>query len=315
MDAKPDRRSFTKAVIISLGTMALRSLPAQTPVNPKKLKIGCTTLAWNVSPASTDNFELALKDISELGYWGFETVSPIVEAYDREGTLAGLMDRYPLPLKAVYMDVNITDPSLRKENVANAIRVAKLVKKYGGTYVVMAANSRRPPGQPRGAQSPDTFNFAANKTNMVASLNEYGMAVADLGLRAGLHQHTGTVVEKRDEVYGIMESVDTKYISFAPDVGQLQKGGSDAAQVVKDFAKITTHMHLKDFSDGKYMSGYCPLGMGVVDIESILNTLEQAENMPDVMHELDRGNAPISARETAAFSKAYLVRLGYGFRS
>jgi inosose dehydratase len=315
MDAKLDRRSFTKAIAMSLGSMALPSLRAQTPVKPKKLKIGCTTLAWNVSPASTDNFESALRDISELGYWGFETVSSITEAYDREGILAGLTNKYPLPLKAVYMDVNITDPSLRKENVANAIRVATLVRKYGGTYVVMAVNSRRMHGEARGVQSPDSFNFAESKANMVAALNEYGMAVADLGLCAGLHQHTGTVVEKRDEVYAIMESVDTKYISFAPDVGQLQKGGSDAAQVVKDFAKITTHMHLKDFSDGKYMSGYCPLGMGVVDIESILNTLEETGNMPDVMHELDRGNAPITARETAAFSKAYLVRLGYEFRS
>ena len=150
---------------------------------------------------------------------------------------------------------------------------------------------------------------------MVAALNEYGKAVADLGLRAGFHQHTGTVVEKREEVYGIMEAVNPSYMSFAPDVGQLQKGGSDAAQVIKDFAKITTHMHLKDYSNGKYMAGYCPLGMGVVDIESILNTLEEAGNHPDVMHELDRGNAPMTARETAAFSKAYLVRLGCKFQS
>lgn len=36
----------------------------------------------------------------------------------------------------------------------------------------------------------------------------------------------------------------------------------DTAKVVKDFAAITTHMHLKDYSNGKYTAGYCPLGMG-----------------------------------------------------
>jgi inosose dehydratase len=306
------RRSFTKTLALSLGSAALTSLRAQPSRTLKSLKIGCATLAWNVSPTSLDNFELALKDISELGYWGFETVSPMIEALDPDGTLARLIDKYHLPMKAGYMDINITEPSLRKENVANAIRVGKLVKKNGGTYVVMAANSRRSGRAPR---APDTFNFLDSKANMVAALNEYGMAVADLGLRAGLHQHTGTVVEKREEVYGIMEAVNTSYISFAPDVGQLQKGGSDAAQVIKDFARITSHMHLKDYSNGKYMSGYCPLGMGVVDIESILDTLEEAGNHPDVMHELDRGNAPMTARETAAFSKAYLVRLGCRFQN
>jgi inosose dehydratase len=316
----PDRRTFAKALALGVGALALPALRAQ-PQKPKTLKIGCATLAWNVSPTATDNFELALKDISELGYWGFETVSPMIEALDPDGALARLIDKYHLPMKSGYMDINITDPALRKDNLANVVRVARLVKKYGGTYVVMAANGRRTPGAGRGAgpgrgaPPPDTFHYLEHKTDMVAALNEYGMAVADLGLRAGLHQHTGTVVENHDEVYGIMQAVDPRYMSFAPDVGQLQKGGSDAAQVIKDFAKITTHMHLKDFSNGKYMSGYCPLGMGVVDIESILNTMEEAGNNPDVIHELDRGNAPISARETAAFSKAYLIRLGYKFQS
>lgn len=309
------RRNFAKAMAIGLGAATLPALRAQTSQHPKTLKIGCSTLAWNVSPTATSNFELALKDISELGYWGFETVSPMIEALDPDGALRRLIDKYNLPMKAGYMGTNVTDPSVRKENVANVIRVGKLVKKYGGTYVVIAVNSRRAPGQGRGPQALDTFNFLEHKSDMIAALNEYGMAVADLGLRAGLHQHTGTVIEKHDEVYGIMESVNTKYMSFAPDVGQLQKGGSDAAQVVKDFAKITTHMHLKDYSNGKYMAGYCPLGMGVVDIESILNTLEDSGNHPDVMHELDRGNAPMTARETAAFSKAYLMKLGYAFRS
>jgi hypothetical protein len=45
------------------------------------------------------------------------------------------------------------------------------------------------------------------------------------------------------------------------------------------------------------MAGYFPLGMGLVDIESILNTLEEAGDNPDVMHELDRGNAPMTARK------------------
>jgi inosose dehydratase len=316
MRATLDRRDFAKAAAFGLGVAALPALRGQASPAPKKIKISCATLAWNVSPANRDTFELALKDISELGYWGFETVSPMIEALDADGTMAKLLDKYQIPMKSGYMGTNVTDPSVRKENVANVIRIAKLVKKYGGTYLVIAVNGRRPQAAGRGAQQqPDTFNYLEHKADMVAALNDYGMAVNDAGLRAGLHQHTGTVIEKRDEVYGIMESVNTKYMNFAPDVGQLQKGGADAAQVVKDFAKITTHMHLKDYSNGKYMAGYCPLGMGVVDLESILNTLEGAGNNPDVIHELDRGNAPMTARETAAFSKAYLIKLGYTFRS
>jgi len=313
-----DRRDFAKAMAVGLSVAALPALRAQQPPGPapqglKTLKIGISTLAWNVSTSSIDNFENAVKDTAELGYWSFETVSAIIEAYDKDGRLAGVIEKHKVPLKAGYIDVNVTDPSVRKENIEKVIRIGKLVKKHGGNYTVLSVNGRRRPGAPRGGS--DTFNFNEHKTNIVAALNDYGTAASDLGLGAGLHQHTGTAIETRDEVYAVMEAVNTKVMAFAPDVGQLQKGGADAAQVVKDFAKITNHMHLKDYSNGKYMGGYCPLGMGVVDIESILNTLEQAGLNPDVMYELDRGNAPMSARETAMFGKAYLTRLGYKFRS
>ena len=35
--------------------------------------------------------------------------------------------------------------------------------------------------------------------------------------------------------------VDTKYVKFGPDVGQLAKGGSDPVKVVKDFLPLIRH--------------------------------------------------------------------------
>src|SRR5580704_19691392 len=100
------------------------------------------------------------------------------------------------------------------------------------------------------------------RTAIISGLNDHAMALTDLGLGAGLHQHTGTAIETHDEVYDVMESANTKYLKFAPDVGQLQKGGADAAKVIKDFLPLVKHMHLKDYKGWKNYSGYCPLGMG-----------------------------------------------------
>jgi inosose dehydratase len=336
MESTLDRRDFAKAVALGLGVAAaIPALKGQqngqaAPTGPKNVKIGVSTLAWNVNTTTVDTFEDALRDISELGYSGYETVSGILEAYDANGMLPKLMDKYHITLKAGYLGTNVTDPSVLKDQVAKATSVAKLIKKYGGTYCVIAVNSRRPQvpggggrgasgrgggggGMGRGQRPPDNFDFSAHKADIVAALNDIGMAVNDVGLGVGLHPHTGTVVEKHDEVYGTMDSVNTKYMKFAPDVGMLTQGGSDAAQIVKDFSKIVTHMHLKDVSYGKYMGGFCPLGMGIVDIPSILDTLETANLHPDVMYELDRGNAPMSARACAEYGKAYLERIGYKF--
>ena len=117
MESTIDRRDFVRGVALGLGAAALPVLSAQAA---KKIKIGVSTLAWNVNPNSTDNFEQALKDISELGYSGFETVSPMIEALDANGTMSRLMEKYHISMKAGYLGTNVTDPALRKESVAKA---------------------------------------------------------------------------------------------------------------------------------------------------------------------------------------------------
>jgi inosose dehydratase len=203
--------------------------------------------------------------------------------------------------------MNLTDPAKRKDEVAKAVRWSGIVKKYGGRVTIIG---------PNGVQR-STYDFAANKANIVAALNDICQAVSDTGITAALHQHTGTCVESRDETYAVMEAVNTKYVRFGPDVGQLTKGGSDAVQVVKDFLPIIEHMHLKDY-DGKnpHLSGYCPLGQGTVNVPAILDLVEKRELHGMVMVELDNdGKTSLVPLDLVKTSKTYLQSLGVTFRS
>ena len=305
-----NRRTFTKTVLAGLGATAISDLPAsaavpaqaQASTTAKQLRIGCTALVWNAGPRTPENLESAVRDMSELGYKGFETFGEVIEEWDKKGTLEKLIAQHRIPLVSAYSTLDVIDPAARKTEIATVVRWGKIVKKHGGTFMVIAVKGAKREG----------YNFAAHRANIVAALNEYGKAVADIGLGSGLHQHTNTPIETRDEVYAVMEKVDTRVFKFAPDVGQLQKGGADAAKVVKDFAAITVHMHLKDFVNGPHMGGYSPLGIGNVDLKSILETMEQANPKANIMHELDGSrNMPYTARQTAEISKWYLQKLGY----
>ncbi|HKE24835.1 MAG TPA: sugar phosphate isomerase/epimerase [Bryobacteraceae bacterium] len=302
-----NRRNFAQTIAAGLAASACPELRAATPRN---LKIGHTCLTWNSAPRTPENLEEAVKDISELGYWCWETFADVLDSWDSKGTLAPLMEKYKVPLRSGYFTTNVIDPTQRKETLDKVARLARVIKKYSGTFMVLAANGVKRDG----------YSFAEHKQNVVDALNEYAKAAVDAGISTGFHQHTGTAVESRDEVYALMDSVDTKYLKFAPDVGQLQKGGADAAKVIKDFAPITVHMHLKDWvgSDvaNQYYAGYCPLGRGQVDLVSVLDTMERSGHPANIMVELDRSaKAPMSARETATITKAYLEKLGYTFRT
>jgi inosose dehydratase len=222
------------------------------------------------------------------------------------GGVGRLLEKYHLPLIGTYGGPNLTDSAQRKDSLNRTLATAKLVKKYGGKVIVFGPNSVKREG----------YQFAEHKSNIVTALNEAAKAVADLGLTPVLHQHTGTCIETRDETYAVMEAIDTRYLKFGPDIGQLQKGGSDPVKVVRDFLPVVQHLHLKDHVGGEAFAGYCPLGQGKVDLVAILTMLDGRQMDGMIMVELDSSaNMPMTALETARIAKAYLVKQGVSFRA
>jgi inosose dehydratase len=299
-----NRRTFSKtmAMAAAAGALAPQDLFG---AQARKLKIGITGLIFRATPGEPENLEAALKDMSELGYHSFETWGSVLEHHDKAGTLSAMIQKYGIPLRSAFMGVTVHDPSLFKQSIAQVVRWGQVLKKHGGTFAVLNA----------GGVKREAFDFKAALPHIVTGLNEHGKALADIGLASGLHQHTGSAVDGPEEVYAVMEKIDSRVFKFAPDTGQLQKGGGDAAKIVSDFKSIVAHMHLKDYSGWEHFQGYTPLGEGKVDLKSILATMEAANPSANIMHELDgSGNAPYTPRETAARSKKYLQTLGYEFR-
>ena len=271
----------------------------------RTLKIGITGLIFRATPGEPENLEQALKDMSELGYHAFETWGSVLEHHDKAGTLSAMIQKYGIPLRSAFMGVTVHDPSMHKQSIAQVLRWGQVLKKHGGTFAVLNA----------GGVKREAFDFKAALPHIITGLNDHGKALADIGLASGLHQHTGSAVDGPDEVYAVMEKIDSRVFKFAPDTGQLQKAGGDAAKIVRDFKSIVAHMHLKDYSGWEHFQGYTPLGEGKVDLKGILDTMEATNPNANIMHELDgSGNAPYTPRETAERSKKYLQTLGYQFR-
>ncbi len=298
MTDRVSRREFSRAVGLGLGAAWMASGAVK-----RRLKIGHTGITWGYGAESA---EQAIKDIGALGYYGFESFGHIIEAWEPKGGMGRLLEQAKLPLISAYCPTNLTDASKRADEVGKMVRWGKLIKKYGGTVAVIGPDNVKRDG----------YNFKAVKPNIVAALNDIGKALAGVGVTGALHQHTGTCVMTRDEVYGVMEAVDTRYVKFGPDVGQLAAGGAEPLKVVKDFLPLIEHVHLKDFDGGPHYAGYCPLGKGKVDIPGTLDLLEQSKIKAMVMVELDPSQGmPIAAMETARMSKELLQKLGYTFRS
>ena len=307
-----NRRTFSQTLLAAaLGSRAVAA-------GKLTLHIGHTGLTWiplgggpgprpSIDPMVDPQYvEPAVRDMAGLGFYGIELFGNQIEAMEEHGGLGALLEKFRLPLISAYCGANLSVPAQRKDSISKTLGWAKLVKKYNGKVIVVGPNNVRR----------NSYDFKASKDDIVTTLNELGKAVMDMGLTPVLHQHTGTCVETREETYAVMEAVDSRVMKFGPDIGQLQKGGSDPVKVVKDFLPLVQHMHLKDYVGGPEYLGYCPLGQGKVDIPAILSMMNGRQTAGMVMVELDSPPPqPVPAIETAKIAKAYLQKQGVAFRS
>lgn len=305
-----DRRLFAKTLALGLAGAALPGVAAapvpQGPPAPpikKRLLPGHTGITWGFSPADA---ERAIADVASLGFHGYESFGNVLEAWESKGGLDKFLTAAKLRLRSAYCPVNLTEPARLTDEVAKMVRWGHLIRKCGGNVSVIGPNNVKR----------QAYVFSDHKSTIVAALNEIGKALDGIGVVGVLHQHTGTCVETRDETYAVMETVDTRYVKFGPDVGQLQKGGVDPITVVKDFLPVVRHVHMKDFDGGPHYEGYCPLGQGKVDIAALCDLLDKSGNDLMIMAELDPSKGmPLAPLAAATVNKETLQKLGYAFRS
>lgn len=301
-----NRRDFMRLAGMAGAAAFVAPNLAFAEAKKRKFEIGSTFILWGYG---ADALEPSLKDISSLGYHGFETFGQVMEQYDKQpGGFTEIVQKYKVPIVSAFCTHDVLDAAKTQAEADKLRRWCKILKASGGKVIEYCAGGSR-----RG------YDYKNYKKNLVDSMNTYGRVAQEEGLICALHPHTGTPIETEEEIYFIMENVDTKYMKFGPDVGQIQKGGGDPVKVCKDFMDLIEHVHLKDFAGGDngYL-GYSPLGEGKVQLSTILDMLEKRRKKMAgmIMFELDYDNRvkpPYTPLEAAKISRDFLAKLDYKF--
>jgi inosose dehydratase len=125
----------------------------------------------------------------------------------------------------------------------------------------------------------------AGWSQLLGNLDRISAQAGEQGVRAVLHPHVGTMVEKPEEVQRVLEG---SAIALCLDTGHLLIGGTDPAELTRQAPERIAHVHFKDVDaakarqvqDGKltYTEGvregmYRPLGQGDVDVDAIVQHL------------------------------------------
>lgn len=269
------------------------------------MKIGNTGITWGI-PADA---EVAYRETAELGYMSFETFAQtIIEWNARPGGYRALVERFGIPTSAAYCYKEWVDPANAESDIESARREADASREAGASALVLQGGSR-----------PENGHDRDGLQRLAEALNRIGAHCRDIGMVAALHPHTGTAVETRAEIDTILELTDPKLVGFAPDTGQIAKGGSDILEVMTVHLDRIEHVHLKDWNGRferdangreKDLNGYAnyePVGNGVLPMPEILKILQDSPLDFWVNVELDGSSmAPRTPKQAAGMSRDYL---------
>lgn len=277
-----------------------------SPPRPRRLRIGHAGITWGYAPEHVLD---AIRDVGQLGYHGFETFGSVLESWQPRGGLQQALAARQLPLVSAYCPLVLTDAARRDEEVRKAQRWARLIRDHGGRIAVIG------PDHVDRAR----FDFAGSRADIIATLDAVGTALADLGITAAVHQHTGSCLTTRDELRAVMENVDAGVVKLCPDTGELLAAGIDPVETIRHFGDLIAHVHLKDHDAGPRHNGFTPVGQGRVDMPAVLDELERLAGDFMVMVELNpdppsnRDDAA-TPRRAAQAARTTLESLGYSFR-
>lgn len=266
-------------------------------------RIGHTGITWPTQPV-----EEKVAAIASIGYRAFETFGRVLEDYPG-GVLAfrEVLERHGITYAASFCPGTFIDPATAQEDVERVLRWARLTKEAGGETIVLSGRGPRRDGP----------YSAEEYTGLVRTLASVGARVRDeLGLVAALHPHTNTPIEGPEEIARVMDALDPRDVSFAPDTGQIAQAGGDPVQIVGRYRDRVRYVHVKDYGgvpskklpggtvdDPTGHVGYVPVGSGVLDFDRIFRHLRDANFDGWLMVELEgTPRAPRPPAESAAIS-------------
>ena len=194
---------------------------------------------------------------------------------------------------------------------------------HAGTLVLSAATGRD------GYDARPDLDEAGWQT-LLTNLDRLTVLATGRGVRAVLHPHVGTMVERGDEVQRVL---DGSAIALCLDTGHLLIGGTDPAELTRQAPDRIAHTHFKDVNDqlaAQVRSGrltyteavgsgmYRPLGHGDVDFAAIVGYLRSRGyggwyvlEQDTILTEEPRGEGPVAdVRDSADYLRTLLTATG-----
>lgn len=261
----------------------------------------------------TQTWDRMLDTIQSLQITGVEVTFPpgdIETAHRAYGSSQGLLDALgtrDLEVVSGYFGgldrlTAPQDAQVCRKVIADAGQYAAGIAGAGGRIVIGGMPSLDSTVQ-RGGRFID-LDYLKRLADLV---NDVGLAVAEQGLKFGMHPEFGSVFCRRREIDLFMVLTDPEYVGFCPDTAHITLAGGDPVAITEHHRDRVLLTHWKDANgpfDGALPEGearygaiapkFKQVGEGAVDWHSWQRMLDRIGYAGWTVLELDSGADPVA---------------------
>ncbi|HEY0443529.1 MAG TPA: sugar phosphate isomerase/epimerase [Candidatus Limnocylindrales bacterium] len=288
-----------------------------------RASIGTVPILWNnvdlpdlVPPVDAAT---VLDEIARTGYEGTQ----FGNGFPGGDALASMLTDRSLRFAEIYASLpcspdgpgaDAVDIGLERLAILHEARGEVLVLALDGSPGRSEASGRTmQPGTPQ--LSDDGWRLLGEAIDRIVS------EAAAAGHPVAFHPHTGTFVERPDELERLLAVTDPTTLGICLDVGHWTVGGGDPVAALRRYGDRVTHVHLKDvdrhvledlrggrlpdFAAAIRARLFTELGAGVIDLAGILSVLSARDYDGWLMVEQDSSWGPPS--EAAAIGRRVLA--------
>lgn len=272
-----------------------------------RFKIGYHTICWggivgqpvgvtsikDLFYLSNGDAELAISDIADAGYEGFELFDGNLIALENDlDRLRDLISGSGLTPLGVYSGGNFIFDEVLGEEMWRIEKAAALAAEIGAKHLIVGGGAQR-----SGGIQDDDYAKLAAALDRVVDIAETN------GLICVFHPHLTTIVETPEQIAKILS---LSRIGLCVDTAHVAAGGGDPATVIENHFDRLQYVHLKDFTADPF--AFEPLGMGALDMAGIVGTLDKLGYDGWATVELDSYDG--DPKEAATISRDFLDTLG-----
>ncbi len=252
-----------------------------------KIKYGSQTYPWQMNLKKFHGQVPHMADtLIRAGFTGMEAEICMLEDYYKDwGKLKDLLDEKQVAFAALAIhDGWLLDKETDDER-SRTDEAIEFLKHFPAAKLVLCHVAADPVRE---------HNLYEKQVNQMKCISDIAQRASEEGIVTVYHPNSGagSVFRYEGDYHIMFDTLYSKGIGYAPDVGHMLNAGIDPLAMIKEHRDIVKHVHFKDIRANHV---FATMGEGIGDFKSIVDFLKETDYHGWIMTEDESPDAVLDS--------------------